>query len=49
LRFARDPLQAIARSRATYGPFVELPYPRVPTGKPRAFVVAIGPDFNPRC
>ncbi|MDQ6940490.1 MAG: cytochrome P450, partial [Verrucomicrobiota bacterium] len=45
--FALDPLQALARSYATHGPFLKLPYPRVLTkGTPRAFVVAIGPEFN---
>ena len=47
LRFARNPLRAITESYATHGPFLRLPYPRVPTkGTPRAFVVAIGPEFN---
>jgi cytochrome P450 len=47
LRFARDPIQAITQSYATHGPFLKLPYPRVRTkGIPRAFVVAIGPEFN---
>ena len=47
LRFARDPLQALKRSYDTHGPFVKLPYPRVPAkGTSRAFVVAIGPEFN---
>ncbi|MDQ6911407.1 MAG: cytochrome P450 [Verrucomicrobiota bacterium] len=45
--FALDPLQTLARSYATHGPFLKLPYPRVLTkGTPRAFVVAIGPEFN---
>lgn len=47
LRFARDPLQAISRSHAQYGSLIQLPYPRSSrNGKPRAFVVAIGPEFN---
>ena len=47
LRFARDPLQAMRRSYARHGPFIKLPYPRVSAnGTPRAFVVAIGSEFN---
>jgi cytochrome P450 len=50
LRFARDPLKAIALSYARHGPFLKLPYPRAPriskNRTPRAFVVAIGPEFN---
>lgn len=47
LRFARDPIQAIRRSYARYGPFVQLPYPRVSAKNARrSFVVAIGPEFN---
>src|SRR4030095_836374 len=47
LRLARDPLQAITGSYATHGPFLKLPYPCVRTKDiPRAFVVAIGPEFN---
>lgn len=47
LRFARDPLQAIARIHAIHGPFLKLPYPRISfRGPARALVVAIGPQFN---
>ncbi len=47
LRFARDPLQAIARIHTIHGSFLKLPYPRISfRGPARALVVAIGPAFN---
>src|SRR3954452_17820351 len=47
LHFARDPIAAISLSYAKHGPFVRLPYPRIlRKGAPRAFVVAIGSEFN---
>src|SRR5260221_10752668 len=45
-RFLRDPLQALIKSRAQFGPFIQLPHPRFPTKPRRAFLVAIGPAFN---
>jgi len=45
-RFLRDPLQALIKGRKQFGPFFQLPHPRVPTKAPRAFLVAIGPFFN---
>lgn len=46
LRWLRDPLHAVAGIRATHGPFVKLPHPRLPTKAAKAFVIAIGPEFN---
>ena len=46
LRFARDPIQAIAQSYATHGPFLKLPYPSIREKEARALVIAIGPKFN---
>src|SRR5258708_34340734 len=45
-RFLRDPLQTLIKSRAQFGPFIQLPHPRFPTKPRRAFLVAIGPAFN---
>ena len=39
-------LQALIKGRKQFGPFFQLPHPRVPTKAPRAFLVAIGPFFN---
>jgi cytochrome P450 len=45
-RFMRDPLQAMLRSHATHGPFLQLPHLRSLTRRPRTFVVAVGAAFN---
>jgi cytochrome P450 len=46
LRFLRDPLQAMLWSEAEYGSFVQLPHPPFIANGRRAFVVAVGADFN---
>jgi cytochrome P450 len=46
LSFLQDPLMAVLRSQAAYGPFVQLPSPRPFARHPKPFVVAIGPAFN---
>ena len=46
LRFARDPIQAMAHSYKTHGPFLKLPYPSVREKGTRALVIAIGAKFN---
>lgn len=45
-RFLRDPLQALIKSRAQFGPFFQLPHPRLPTRPRRTFLVGIGSAFN---
>jgi cytochrome P450 len=49
IRFLRDPLQTLIKSRAKFGPFIQLPYPTpvMLVIKPRrTILVAIGPAFN---
>src|SRR5215211_3986624 len=47
LRFGYDPLKAMAASYDRHGSFLKLPYPRIlRSGRRRAFVVGVGPEFN---